>query len=235
MNQTIKGESDGDQHNSPHQVVNVENVESSSSGYESLTTERTLKAVKETQAKIEFDKAAMIEPATVADYLSQPYESSPEKGTHKDSDLGFKTPPFGDPIEPVDQSLVEVASELNSITKMQEKNDLVGAETRLEHTVVSETDSKNNQLLKENEVQKLGSKSDKASPKSKKDLLQDSRNGKCRYCGRGNDDHVNEPVIPDCSERQPLLASAPRPSEKASWKNCCGIFELFSGFTRYNY
>ncbi|KAL7102731.1 hypothetical protein ACP275_08G136400 [Erythranthe tilingii] len=31
---------------------------------------------------------------------------------------------------------------------------------------------------------------------------------------------------------EPLLARAPRPVEMASWKNCCGLFEVFSGSGR---
>ncbi|KAK1425378.1 hypothetical protein QVD17_20730 [Tagetes erecta] len=231
-----RGESDCDQHNSPHQM------EDSSSGYESLTTERNQKDAKEKHLKIEthkhgsaeINKGPMVEPGSVADYLSQPFESSPEKGTPKvedlcfktpvgDPDSGFKTPLIGDPItpvEPVGKSLVEVASKLKNETKIQEKDDLLVAETR------NETESKNNEPAKENEGQNLGSESNMASPKTKQDLLRDSTNGK-------GQNRVNEPKIPECSERQPLLASAPRPSEKASWKNCCGLFELFSGSTRY--
>ncbi|KAF5761794.1 hypothetical protein HanXRQr2_Chr16g0769241 [Helianthus annuus] len=163
----------------------------------------------------------------VADYLSQPFESSPEKGTRKVEDSGFKTPPTGDPVTPVDQSFVEVAAQLNNNSKIQEKDDLVVAETPLEQTVINETDPANNQLSKEIEVQKSGLK----TPKSEENLLQDSMNGKCQYY-RSSDDRVNEPVTPERYERQPLLASAPPPPEKASWKNCCGIFELFSGSTR---
>ncbi|KAK9051293.1 hypothetical protein SSX86_027920 [Deinandra increscens subsp. villosa] len=220
MNQIIIEDGDGDPHSSSHQLANVESTEGSSSGYESLTTEsahisKINKQPNSTkQVKMEMNKAAMVEPASVADYLSQPFASSPEKGTHEVEDLEFKTPLTVDPVKPVDQSLVEVASQLNNDTKLQEKDDL-------EHAVINETDSRNNELLKENEVQKVNSESDKG------DMLQDSINGKCQYCGRGS-----EPKIPECSERQTLLASASRPSEKASWKNCCGIFELFSGSTR---
>ncbi|XP_076902468.1 uncharacterized protein LOC143557235 [Bidens hawaiensis] len=166
------------------------------------------------QANIKIDKAAMmeLEPPSVADYLSQPFESSPEKGTHKVEDLGFKTPTFVDAVVSVDQTLVEVASQLDNNIRVEEKDDLAAAETLLEErTVINETEYRS----KENEVQMLD------SPKPKKKLLQDSTNGKCPYCGRGGDD-----------ERQPLLASAPQPPEKASWKNCCGLFELFSGSTR---
>ncbi|KAD4982840.1 hypothetical protein R6Q59_002474 [Mikania micrantha] len=241
------GESDGDQHNSLHQVV-MDNMEGSSSGYESVTTDRTQMAAEVKPAKIETDKrsnlteqaiieiekAAMIEPDTVADYLSQPFESSPEKGTQEVEDLGFKTPPSVDPSIPVDQSLVEVASKLDNDANIQEKDDSVAADTRLEveHTVINETDAENTQLSKENEAQKLDSTTDKTSPKSQQDSLQDSANDRCQHCGRSDDDHVNEPVIPDCSEKQPLLASAPQLPEKASWKNCCGIFELCSGSNR---
>ncbi|MFS8027782.1 hypothetical protein Hanom_Chr16g01502751 [Helianthus anomalus] len=164
----------------------------------------------------------------VADYLSQPFESSPEKGTRKVEDSGFKTPPTGDPVTPVDQSFVEVAAQLNNNSKIQEKDDLVVAETPLEQTVINETDPENNQSSKEIEVQKSGLK----TPKSEENLLQDSTNGKCQYYIRSSDDRVNEPVTPERYERQPLLASAPPPPEKASWKNCCGLFELFSGSTR---
>ncbi|KAI7734236.1 hypothetical protein M8C21_011549 [Ambrosia artemisiifolia] len=239
------GESDNDLLNAPYLDAKMESMEGSSSGYESLSTDITHKAAKEEQAeiqidkepniikqtKIEMDEAAKVEPATVADYLSRPSESSPDKETPKVEDLGFKTPPTGDPVTPVDQSLVEVASKLNNDLKIQENDDLVAAETLLEHTVIDETDPNNNQFSKEIEVQTSGSKSNKASPKSEENSLQDFPNGNCRHCGRSSDDRVNELVTPECSEKQPLLASAPPPSERASWKNCCGIFELFSGST----
>lgn len=205
-------------------------MEDSSSGYESLTTERTQKEAKEKQLKIEthkhpnsskqaqveINKGPMIEPGSVADYLSQPFESSPEKETPKvedlcfktpvgDPDSGFKTPLVGDlitPVEPVGQSLVEVASKLKNDTKVQEKDDSVVAETRLEHVVVNEPGSKNNEPSKENEARKLDSESNMASPKTKQDLLQDSTNGKRQHCQNSSEDRVNEPTFPECSNRQ---------------------------------
>ncbi|KAM7524942.1 hypothetical protein LguiA_014844 [Lonicera macranthoides] len=36
----------------------------------------------------------------------------------------------------------------------------------------------------------------------------------------------------ECSDSQPLVASAPRTVQTTSWKSCCGIFELFTGTNR---
>nr|XP_043627191.1 uncharacterized protein LOC122598672 [Erigeron canadensis] len=183
-------------------------------------------------------KAVVIEPASVADYLSQPLESLLEEGTHKDEDLGVNTPLIVDSVMPAEQILVEVASQLNntSNTNIEDMNDLVMAKTHLEHKVVKKNDSKINSpnfaskidelTSKENEVQKPVSLDQKASPKSKYIVLQDSTKGKCLHCGKRSDERVNESEF---SERQPLLDSAPQAAEKTSWKCCCGIFELFSG------
>ncbi|KAJ1440040.1 hypothetical protein SESBI_02273 [Sesbania bispinosa] len=44
--------------------------------------------------------------------------------------------------------------------------------------------------------------------------------------------NVAEPVkdsdTPECSENQPLVASAPHMVQKTSWLNCCGLFEVLS-------
>ncbi|XP_057471314.1 uncharacterized protein LOC130760132 [Actinidia eriantha] len=42
-------------------------------------------------------------------------------------------------------------------------------------------------------------------------------------------DHIEVSVISECSDRQPLVASARRPVQTTSWMSCCGLFELFTG------
>ncbi|MED6123606.1 hypothetical protein PIB30_050688 [Stylosanthes scabra] len=47
-----------------------------------------------------------------------------------------------------------------------------------------------------------------------------------------NGTYVNDSETPECSENQPLPASAPRMVQKTSWLNCCGLFEVLSGSER---
>ncbi|MED6217569.1 hypothetical protein PIB30_118573 [Stylosanthes scabra] len=47
-----------------------------------------------------------------------------------------------------------------------------------------------------------------------------------------NGTYVNDSETPECSENQPLAASAPRMVQKTSWLNCCGLFEVLSGSER---
>ncbi|CAL0306486.1 unnamed protein product [Lupinus luteus] len=44
--------------------------------------------------------------------------------------------------------------------------------------------------------------------------------------------HIKDSETPECSENQPLLASAPRTVRKTSWLSCCGLFEVLSGSNR---
>lgn len=181
----MTGESDRSQRNSPHPVVKKEN---NLSGNESSTTEKTEKNVKEPQGETDTEresnphkpneknstssldnkspskkKSAVIEPASVADYLAQPIDSSPQKGSQKVKNF-----------KPIDHSLIE------------EQNDLVTHENDLE----------NNQTSKENEVQK-------DYTITENNLLSDSSNVKCPYCGKRDDDGLKEPEPPvQCSEKQ---------------------------------
>ncbi|XP_057463048.1 uncharacterized protein LOC130753117 isoform X2 [Actinidia eriantha] len=45
-------------------------------------------------------------------------------------------------------------------------------------------------------------------------------------------EHIEGSVISECSDRQPLVASAQRAVQTTSWKSCCGLFELFTGVER---
>ncbi|CAL0320180.1 unnamed protein product [Lupinus luteus] len=45
-------------------------------------------------------------------------------------------------------------------------------------------------------------------------------------------DHVNDYDTPECSEKQPLITSAPRVVRKTSWLNCCGLFDVLTGSDR---
>lgn len=47
-----------------------------------------------------------------------------------------------------------------------------------------------------------------------------------------NETDVRDSETPECSENQPLAASAPRMVQKTSWLNCCGLFEVLSGTER---
>ncbi|XP_024047124.1 uncharacterized protein LOC18053180 isoform X2 [Citrus clementina] len=38
--------------------------------------------------------------------------------------------------------------------------------------------------------------------------------------------------IPDCSENQPFIASAPRAEQRTSWMSCCGLFDVLTGSSR---
>ncbi|KAI3719723.1 hypothetical protein L6452_20625 [Arctium lappa] len=185
-------------------------------------------------------KAMVIQPAAVADLvqpiesvadLVQSIESLSEKGSCRLGDLAVTGSPIVDPTKPV-SSLVELASQVFDNTKLQEKDDLVVAETPLEqNNCPTSTSEVVGSVPKESEVEKLVSLDDKASKKSD-DCLPASTNGTCSFCGRNTTDSVNESKTPECSEKQPLLGSAPRPAEKTSWKSCCGIFELCSGSSR---
>ncbi|XP_019437532.1 PREDICTED: uncharacterized protein LOC109343600 isoform X2 [Lupinus angustifolius] len=44
--------------------------------------------------------------------------------------------------------------------------------------------------------------------------------------------HVDDSDTQESSENQPLVASAPRVVQKASWLNCCGLFEVLTGSGR---
>ncbi|RDY07943.1 hypothetical protein CR513_07883, partial [Mucuna pruriens] len=45
-------------------------------------------------------------------------------------------------------------------------------------------------------------------------------------------EHVKDSDTPECSEHQPLVASAPRVMQKTSWWSCCGLFEALLGSNR---
>ncbi|OIV97282.1 hypothetical protein TanjilG_07034 [Lupinus angustifolius] len=45
-------------------------------------------------------------------------------------------------------------------------------------------------------------------------------------------DRVNDYDTPECSEKQPLITSAPRAVRKTSWLNCCGLFDVLTGSDR---
>ncbi|XP_024988424.1 uncharacterized protein LOC112523170 [Cynara cardunculus var. scolymus] len=179
---------------------------------------------------VDKNKAVVIQPAAVAD-LVQPIESLVGNRSCELGDLAVTDSPIVDPAKPV-SSLVELASQVFDNTKLEEKNDLVVAETPLEqNSCPTSTSEVVGSVPKENEVEKLVPSDDKASPKSN-GYLPASTNGACSFCGRNTNDRVNEPKTPECSEKQPLLGSAPQPAEKTSWKSCCGIFELCSGSSR---
>ncbi|KAI8569001.1 hypothetical protein RHMOL_Rhmol02G0245100 [Rhododendron molle] len=42
-------------------------------------------------------------------------------------------------------------------------------------------------------------------------------------------EHTKDSVMSECSDSQPLVASAPRPVQTTSWMSCCGLFEVFTG------
>ncbi|KAE9587630.1 hypothetical protein Lal_00021885 [Lupinus albus] len=52
------------------------------------------------------------------------------------------------------------------------------------------------------------------------------------YPGSHSSQHVDDSDTLECSENQPLVASAPRVIQKASWLNCCGLFEVLTGSSR---
>lgn len=45
-------------------------------------------------------------------------------------------------------------------------------------------------------------------------------------------EHAKDSETPECSENQPLVASAPHMVQKTSWLSCCGLFEVLSGSSR---
>ncbi|CAL0329893.1 unnamed protein product [Lupinus luteus] len=45
-------------------------------------------------------------------------------------------------------------------------------------------------------------------------------------------EHIKESETPECSQNQPLVASAPRIVQKTSWLSCCGLYEVVSGSDR---
>lgn len=49
---------------------------------------------------------------------------------------------------------------------------------------------------------------------------------------RNGTERIKDSEFPECSENQPLVASVPRTVEKASWKSCCGLFEVLTGSNR---
>ncbi|KAK1375458.1 p-glycoprotein 9 [Heracleum sosnowskyi] len=44
--------------------------------------------------------------------------------------------------------------------------------------------------------------------------------------------HIKESESPECSDSQPLVASAPQVVQKTSFKSCCGIFDFFTSSDR---
>lgn len=42
-------------------------------------------------------------------------------------------------------------------------------------------------------------------------------------------EHTKDSVMSECSDSQPLVASAPRPVQTTCWMSCCGLFEVFTG------
>ncbi|KAK9268265.1 hypothetical protein L1049_010708 [Liquidambar formosana] len=67
--------------------------------------------------------------------------------------------------------------------------------------------------------------------KDNEDKLLQSSNAPSIEIGNGAE-HTKDYEIPESSENQPLVASAPRPVETTSWKSCCGILEVLTGSNR---
>ncbi|KAA8519571.1 hypothetical protein F0562_013805 [Nyssa sinensis] len=45
-------------------------------------------------------------------------------------------------------------------------------------------------------------------------------------------EHIKDSEIPESSDSQPLVASAPQAVQTSSWKSCCGLFEVLTGSNR---
>ncbi|XP_059669291.1 uncharacterized protein LOC132314443 [Cornus florida] len=45
-------------------------------------------------------------------------------------------------------------------------------------------------------------------------------------------EHIKDTEVPECSESQPLVDSAPQVVQTTSLKSCCGLFEVFTGSAR---
>ncbi|XP_031286061.1 general transcriptional corepressor trfA-like [Pistacia vera] len=45
-------------------------------------------------------------------------------------------------------------------------------------------------------------------------------------------ENIRDSKIPDSSENQPLLVSAPRAAERTSWMGCCGLLDVLTGSSR---
>ncbi|CAL0327834.1 unnamed protein product [Lupinus luteus] len=63
------------------------------------------------------------------------------------------------------------------------------------------------------------------------DLAMKKNEGKV-HPGSDSAQHVDDSDTQECSENQPLVASAPHVVQKASWLNCCGLFEVLTGSGR---
>lgn len=63
------------------------------------------------------------------------------------------------------------------------------------------------------------------------DKLLLSFNAPSVHTGNGAD-HIKESESPECSDSQPLVASAPQVVQKTSFKSCCGIFDFFTSSDR---
>ncbi|KAJ9563455.1 hypothetical protein OSB04_008615 [Centaurea solstitialis] len=178
------------------------------------------------KSRVDRKKVMVVERATFAD-LVQRRASLPENGTCILGDLDVTDSSIVDTDKPV-CSLVELASQVFDDTQLQGTNVLVMAETSLEQkNCLTSSSEAVGSVPKKHEVEKLVSLDGKS-----KDGVPVSMNDACHFCGRNTTDRGNEPETPECSEKQPLIQSAPEPAERTSWKSCCGIFELCSGSSR---
>ncbi|KAI3697715.1 hypothetical protein L6452_30812 [Arctium lappa] len=162
-------------------------------------------------------------------------ESFPEKIAHQVKDSGVETSSVLDPIKPAD-SLLEAESDGTQIEKLVPKS--LFSEQMF---VVNGSASKDNCLASsevgesgvvENGAAKLPSLEENASFEARDDDVAVSTHPIGSVSGVKGEDCVNEPETSQYSDKQPLVASAPRAVQTTSWKGCCGILELFSSSDR---
>lgn len=165
-------------------------------------------------------------------------ESFPEKIAHEVKNSGAETSSVLDPIKPAD-SLLEAESHVNDGTQIEK---LVPKSLFSEQMlVVNGSASKDNcsvssevgeSVVVENGAPELPSPEENASLEARDDDVAVSTHPIDSVSGVNGADCVNEPETLQYSDKQPLVASAPRAVQTTSWKGCCGILELFSSSNR---
>ncbi|XP_024983230.1 uncharacterized protein LOC112519383 [Cynara cardunculus var. scolymus] len=251
-----------DQHNhqvpfTEGEVVAVEKNEAGLYQNQSVTVESTEKAGKEEEGSTEIDKGSKLsksqnsssssisssvddeshvsekkvvelESAPVAESVHS-IESFPKKIAHEVKDSGVETSSVLHPVKPVD-SLLEAESHANDCTQIEK---LVPKSLFSEQMLVvngsalkdncSTSSEVGESAVVENGTAKSPSPEENASLEARDDDVAVSTHP------MGS---ISEPETSQYSDKQPLVASAPRAAQTTSWKGCCGILELFSSSDR---
>lgn len=158
-------------------------------------------------------------------------ESFPEKIAHEVEDSAVETSSVSDPIKPAD-SLLKAESHENDGTQIEKlvPKSLFSEQMLVVNGSATKDNSSTSSVVAESVVVENGTA--KVPSKARDDDIAVSTHPTGSDSGVNGADCINESETSQYSDKQPLVASAPRAVQTTSWKGCCGILELFSSSDR---